>query len=78
MQGKCFTCGSPAFFSQHEEFYADVDDEFTDNPFKIFFAGHYIPIFKFQFNIYFVWHMKCIGMFVSYEFPYHFSGTKQV
>lgn len=37
MQGKCFTCGSPAFFSQHEEFYADVDDEFTDNPFKIFF-----------------------------------------
>lgn len=22
--------------------------------------------------------MKCIGMFVSYEFPYHFSGTKQV
>lgn len=55
MQGKCFTCGSPAFFSQHEEFFADVDDEFTDNPFKIFFfAGHYIPTFKFQFNIYFV------------------------
>lgn len=57
MQGKCFTCGSPAFFSQHEEFYADVDDEFTDNPFKIFFfhfARHYMSTFKFQFNIYFV------------------------
>lgn len=48
MQGKCFTCGSPAFFSQHEEFYADVDDEFTDNPFKIFLLGIISPYLNFS------------------------------
>lgn len=67
----------PTFFSQHEEFYDDVDDEFGDNPFGIFC---WIDIFlnSFALSPPLVYIMKWRNMRVSHGVQNCFSGTKQV